>query len=119
MGSGTSKQQLGARVLAAQKKLKADLEMQEARTAHVESASLETLDVFVRSIADSFKLCSPFSDETLLVAFKANPEEVQRIHQKACKQLLSAPIRKDEYEWFLVCGFGVALVAHVRVCLCS
>ena len=102
MGSGTSKQQLGARVLAAQKKLQSDLEMQPERTKQVESASLETLDVFVRSIADSFKRCSPFSDATLLVSFKANQEEVQRILQKSCKQLLSAPIRKDEYEWFTV-----------------
>ena len=74
--------------------------MQDARFNLVNEASKETLDVAVRCIADSFARCAPFAESTLLVAFKANPEEVQRIMTKACKQVLSAPIRRDEYEWF-------------------
>ena len=102
MGSGISKQSLGERVVAAQKKLEADRKLQTARHDQVHTASPETLEVFVQSIADSFERCSPFSDPTLLVAFKANPEEVLRILQKSCKKVLSAPIRKDEYDWFQV-----------------
>ena len=79
--------------------------MQAARTEQVGAASKETLEVIVRSITDSFARCSPFSESLLLVAFKANPEEVQRVLTKSCKKVLSAPIRKDEYEWFLVCVY--------------
>merc|ERR1719391_1134176 len=61
---------------------------------------METLNVFVESIAESFRNFAPFSDPTLLVAFEANPEETQRILQKACKKVMSAPIRREEYEWF-------------------
>ena len=100
MGVGSSKQRLGERVLAAQKKLAADQKMQSARAAQIMAASPGTLEVLVQSIADSFQRCSPFSDSTLLVAFEANREEVMRIVTKSCKQVLSAPIRKEEYEWF-------------------
>ena len=99
MGSGTSKQQLGQRVMAAQKKLQSDLAMQNARCAQIRAASAETLDVMVQSIAASVRSCSPFSESTLLVAFASNPEETQRILLKACKQVLSAPIDKGEYAW--------------------
>ena len=102
MGAGASKQRLGERVGAARKKLEADLAMQAARTQQVRAASPETLEVIVNSIADAFERCSPFSDATLLVAFASNPEEVQRIMTKSCKKVLSAPIRKDEFEWFKV-----------------
>ena len=102
MGAGISKERLGERVLAARKKLEADLKMQAERTEQVRAASPETLEVIVSSIADAFERCSPFSDATLLVAFAANPEEVQRIMTKSCKKVLSAPIRKEEFEWFKV-----------------
>ena len=102
MGAGASKQQLGERVQRARKKLEADLVMQAARTEQVRNASPDTLEVMVNSIADAFERCSPFSDATLLVAFKANPEEVQRVMTKSCKKVLSAPIRADEFEWFKV-----------------
>ena len=42
------------------------------------------------------------SETLLLVAFEANPEEVQRVVNKACKKVMSAPIVKTEYEWFKV-----------------
>ena len=102
MGAGTSQQRLGERVLAAIKKLQADKAMQVERTKRIRAASAETLDVIVQSITESFEKCSPFSEPTLLVAFEANPEEVLRVLTKSCKKVLSAPIRKDEYEWFKV-----------------
>ena len=115
MGAGTSKQQLGERVLRARKKLEADLAMQAARTEQVRGASPDTLEVMVNSIADAFERCSPFSDATLLVAFKANPEEVQRVMTKSCKKVLSAPIRADEFEWFKVrlsLSLSLLYIAH-------
>ena len=54
----------------------------------------------VQSIERSLETCSPFSESTLLVAFEANPEEVERMLRKSCKKVLSAPIDKDEYAWF-------------------
>ena len=103
MGAGAStKQRLGERVLAAIKKLESDKKMQAERTQQLHAASKETLDAIVRSITDSFERCAPFSEPTLLVAFKANPVEVQRVLSKSCKKVLSAPIRKDEYLWFKV-----------------
>ena len=97
MGVGSSKAKLGARVLASRKKLETDSQMQEERTKQVQAASPETLEVIVQSIADAFQRCSPFSDAALLVAFKANPEEVQRIMTKSCKKVLSAPIKMVEF----------------------
>ena len=101
MGAGSSKQKLGERVLAARQRLATITKQQAERTARINEASPETLDVIVRTIADSFERCSPFSEATLLVAFQANPEETQRILSKSCKKVLSAPIKKDEYEWFM------------------
>ena len=101
MGAGASSQQLlGERVRAARKKLAADKQVQEERTQRIKAASPETLDVIVQSIGNAFERCSPFSEALLLVAFEANPEETQRILQKSCKKVLSAPIKKDEYQWF-------------------
>ena len=105
MGAGTSKQRLGERVVAGIKKLEADKAMQDERAERIRAVSPETLDVIVRSIANSFERCSPFSEPALLVAFKANPEEILRILTKSCKKVLSAPIRKDEYDWFKVYTF--------------
>lgn len=101
MGSASSKQRLGDRVLAARKKLLADTAMQKARYEQLLAASPETLDVLVRSIGAAFSTHSAFPEAALLVAFAANPEEVQRIISKCCKKLLSAPIAPAEYEWFM------------------
>ena len=101
MGSGSSKQRLGERVLDARKKLAADRKLQSARAALLKSASPETLETIVQSMAAAFKTYSPFSEPALLVAFEANPEETQRILTKACKQVLSAPIIREQYEWFI------------------
>ena len=99
MGVGTSSQQrLGARVMGGRKKLESDKAMQAARVAELQAACPETLEVMGRSVGDSLLRRAPFSDSLLLVAFEANPEEVQRMLVKACKQVLSAPVDKAEYE---------------------
>ena len=98
MGSGTSKQKLGERVMNARKKLEADLAMQTARAERLTATSPETLNSMVQSITASFERCAAFSEPMLLVAFAANPEEVQRVLSKSCKKVLSAPIRRDEYD---------------------
>ena len=103
MGAGISKQKLGERVVGGRKKLQADRAMQAERTKQIAAVSPETLDVMVQSISNAFERCSPFTDATLLVAFEANPEEVERILAKTCKKVMSAPISKNEYEWFKVC----------------
>ena len=101
MGAGASSQQrLGERALAASKKLAADKKVQAERTAPLKAASPETLDAVVSSIGFALVACSPFSEALLLVAFEANPEETQRMLQKACKKVLCAPINKAEYAWF-------------------
>ena len=101
MGASSSKQRLGERIRNARKRLEAGQKLQSKRAARMKSASPETLDVVVRSIGDSFAKCSPFTEPLLLLAFEANPEEVERIVTKSCKQVLSAPIDKAEYDWFL------------------
>ena len=100
MGAGTSKQRLGERVVGARRHLESASKMQQQRTERIQSVCPETLDVIVRNVADSFERCSPFSEALLLVAFQANPEEVLRVVTKSCKKVLSAPIRKEEFEWF-------------------
>ena len=100
MGSGTSKQRLGERVIAAQKMLEAVKKDQAERTKRIEAASPEAFTVIVQSITDSFERCSPFSEPLLMVAFQANPEEVQRVITKSVKKVLSAPIDKCEFAWF-------------------
>ena len=118
MGAGSSQQRLGERVLAAIKKLEADKAMQAERTARLRAASPETRDAIVQSITEAFERCAPFSEPTLLVAYEANPEEVLRVLTKSCKKVLSAPIRKDEYEWFEVC-VSVFLCVPVATHFCT
>ncbi len=100
MGIGSSKERLSERIAAARQKLAADKQLQAALTQQIETASTETLHEIVQSVRDSIGRCAPFSERLLLVAFAANPEEIQRLLAKCCKQVLSAPIRKDEYAWF-------------------
>ena len=116
MGSGSSSQQrLGERVLAAQEKLTCDRKMAVERATQLRTVSPETLDVMVQSIAASFHFCAPFSDATLLVAYAANPVEVERVLTKSCKQVMSAPVAKDEYRWFMVSALNRGYIfAHVR-----
>ena len=100
MGAGSSKQRLGERVLTTRKRLEAVKKMQAERTSRIESASRVTLEVIVQNITESFERCAPFSEPLLMVAYQANPEEVQRVITKSCKKVLSAPIAKAEYAWF-------------------
>ena len=102
MGAGSSsKQQLGERASATQKQLASDEQSARERVAQLKATSPETLDVAVQSVVSALERCSPFSDSLLQLAFAANAEETKRALSKACKKVLSAPIGKDEYEWFV------------------
>ena len=57
MGSGSSKQKLGERVLAAEKKLDAVKKEQVKRTKRIKAASPEAFTVIVQSITDSLSRC--------------------------------------------------------------
>ena len=115
MGTNSSKQKLGERVLDARKELAAVKKVQSERTQRIESASRETLDLMVNSIERAFGSCSPFSEQMLLVAFEADPEQVQRILSKSCKKVLSAPIVKAEWDWFLQYVFP-SMIWMMKVC---
>ena len=99
MGAGGSSQRMGERVMGARKKLESDLQLQKARTEQIRAASRDTLDVMVQSIADAFERCAPFSEQTLLVAFEANREEVQRIVAKAVKNITNREGVQVVYDW--------------------
>ena len=109
MGAGTSSRRLGERerVMNARNKLEADKAMQTERTKKVKAASTETLNVFVESIADSFRSFSPFSDPTLLVAFEANPEEthltqrILRVVSGNQVRLLDGSALAGEWMWLM------------------
>eukprot|EP01084_Bolivina_argentea_P012912 24190_1 len=100
MGSTDSKQRLGEKVIAARKKLEENKQMQSDRLQFFESKSPETVKVMIDSIAQSFKTCSPFLEQTLLIAWQSDPEKCQQIIVQSCKKVLSAPIIPDEYQWF-------------------
>eukprot|EP01084_Bolivina_argentea_P187475 322921_1 len=101
MGATDSKQKLGERVIAARKKLQNDIKLQSERINEIESKSPETLKVMIQSVAESFKSCSPFLEPTLLIAWQSNPEQCQNIILDSCRKVLSAPIHKEEYKWFI------------------
>eukprot|EP01084_Bolivina_argentea_P177807 307484_1 len=100
MGATDSKQRLGEKVIAARKKLEEHKEMQSDRFKFFESKSPETVKVILHSIAQSFKTCSPFLEQTLLIAWQSDPKQCQQIILQSCKKVLSAPIINDEYQWF-------------------
>eukprot|EP01084_Bolivina_argentea_P081611 147773_1 len=101
MGTTDSKQKLGERVIAARRKLNEDIKLQSDRTKELQSRSPETMKAMIKSIALSFKSCSPFLEPTLLVAWQYDPVQCQKIVIDSCKKVLSAPINKDEYRWFI------------------
>merc|ERR1719204_1899108 len=49
---------------------------------------------------ESLSLCSPFLEGTLLVAFKANPKLVEQRIMTTTEKVLTAPIKKEEWQWF-------------------
>ena len=100
MGAGSSKQTLGERVSAGRRKLEHELTLQSERVHAMQSISPETMAVSVQNIEECFSLCSPFLEGTLLAAFGANPERVEKAVLKSTKKVLSAPISKDEWQWF-------------------
>eukprot|EP01084_Bolivina_argentea_P197006 337679_1 len=100
MGTTDSKQKLGERVIAARRKLDEDIKLQSSRSRDLQTKSPQTMKAIIKSIAESFKSCSPFLEPTLLIAWQADPEQCKNIIINSCKKVLSAPIIREEYEWF-------------------
>eukprot|EP01083_Nonionella_stella_P219842 787079_1 len=97
MGTTDSKQKLGETVMATRHKLAEDKKIDSER----ESKAAETIKVIMKSVDESFKSCSPFLESILLIAWQTNSEECGKIILDACKRVLTGPINKNEYEWFI------------------
>ena len=76
------------------------MELQDERVSLMMSSSPETLKVSVDAIIDSLKLCAPFLEGTLLAAYKAEPKRVEDRIMTTTTKVLTAPIIKEEWEWF-------------------
>eukprot|EP01083_Nonionella_stella_P000526 1494_1 len=100
MGNTESAQKLGERVITARRKLEEDKKAESSRSEYLKSKSPETMKVCLESIAESFKRCSPFLEPTLLISWSHDQKRCKEIILNACKNVLSAPIVKEEYLWF-------------------
>eukprot|EP00485_Elphidium_margaritaceum_P009350 CAMPEP_0202700158 /NCGR_PEP_ID=MMETSP1385-20130828/13368_1 /ASSEMBLY_ACC=CAM_ASM_000861 /TAXON_ID=933848 /ORGANISM="Elphidium margaritaceum" /LENGTH=157 /DNA_ID=CAMNT_0049357285 /DNA_START=87 /DNA_END=556 /DNA_ORIENTATION=+ len=100
MGGAESKQQLGQRVITARKKLEEERKIQEERGQSLRNASPSTMSLILDRMQKSFETFSPFLERTLLVAWNADQEKCTEFVLKACKKVLSAPIKETEYDWF-------------------
>ena len=92
MGTTDSKQKLGERVLTARKRLSDAQKMQTERMKSIKACaeSAETIEVIMKSVAQSFKSHSPFLEPTLLMAWEANPRECRKIVLDSCERVLTA-----------------------------
>ena len=84
---------------AGRRKLDHALVLQKKRLKAIESASPQTMDVLVAAVAASFGAMAPFLEGTLLAAFEANPKRIEEVVMASCNKVLSAPIKRDEFEW--------------------
>ena len=100
MGTGSSKQRMGERVKTGRSKRDQDLQLRDERVEMMTTSSPETLQVAVDGILEALSLCSPFLEGTLLTAIKAEPKKVEQRLLLTTKKVLTAPIDKDEYQWF-------------------
>eukprot|EP01084_Bolivina_argentea_P229003 386624_1 len=96
MGNTESAQKLGERVITARRKLEEDKKAESSRSEYLKSKSPETMKVCMESIAESFKRCSPFLEPTLLISWSHDQKRCKEIILNACKNVLSAPIVKEE-----------------------
>eukprot|EP01084_Bolivina_argentea_P113078 201621_1 len=100
MGNTDSTQKLGERVLAGKSKLEQDKKIQSERYAYLKANSPELLDRMVKSIADSFKSCSPFLEPVLLISWMHNRNKCKQIVLDSCRKVFSSPIEKKQFQWF-------------------
>eukprot|EP00485_Elphidium_margaritaceum_P003782 CAMPEP_0202706196 /NCGR_PEP_ID=MMETSP1385-20130828/18651_1 /ASSEMBLY_ACC=CAM_ASM_000861 /TAXON_ID=933848 /ORGANISM="Elphidium margaritaceum" /LENGTH=717 /DNA_ID=CAMNT_0049364609 /DNA_START=109 /DNA_END=2262 /DNA_ORIENTATION=- len=100
MGGVESRQKLGERVTAARKKLQEDSKMQSELTTALRANSSSTLNFVLDRMEAAFDRFSPFLERSLLVAWSADSERCKGFALKACKKVLSAPIKQSEYDWF-------------------
>ena len=101
MGAGTSKQQIGEMMKAARRKLEESTATEEQQYSRITTVAPETLRDLVQSVEHSLKSFSPFPAMVLLLAFKENPERVEKALTECCRNVLAAPIQKERYEWFM------------------
>eukprot|EP01084_Bolivina_argentea_P036205 67018_1 len=100
MGATESKASLGERVKAARYKLTEDKKIQKERFELMKGISKDITTDIVNGICESLEHHSPFSEENLLIAWITNPKECQKILNKCFRQILQAPIDKNDYQWF-------------------
>merc|ERR1719410_3154366 len=55
----------------------------------------------VNSIEDALSSYSPFPRSVLSLAFKADPERVKKALTECTQKVLTAPIQKERYQWFM------------------
>ena len=85
--------------MAGRRKLEHSLIVQEERMKTMQSQSPQTLNVVVDAVVSSFKAKAPLLEDTLILAFKANPKRIEEAVMESVRKVLSAPIRKKEFEW--------------------
>eukprot|EP01084_Bolivina_argentea_P053035 97367_1 len=100
MGNTDSKQKLGEKVTAARKKLQEDSKIYSERSDIIKTKSTKLSQYMIQSIEKTFKHCAPFLEPTLLTAWYSNPTECEKIIINTCRKVLTAPIIKQEYNWF-------------------
>eukprot|EP01084_Bolivina_argentea_P031074 57540_1 len=101
MGNTDSTKKLGERVLAGKRKLEDDRGIQSSRCAYLKDNSPEIMQDMVKSIVASLKNRSPFFDPTLLIAWEYDETQCKQAILSSCRKVLSAPIMRSEYEWFI------------------
>merc|ERR1719433_1235223 len=101
MGSGVSKQQIGERVKSEKKNLAESTKKDDEQYELLCKQSPETLTNMVQSVEEALLSFSPFPQSTLPLAFRANPERVKKALMECTQKVLSAPIQKERYQWFM------------------
>ena len=123
MGAGASKQQIGQRVRRSKKRLAQTEEKQDVQYQRILKNSPETLNNMIESVEKALMSYSPFPETILLLAFRANPDRVKEALTKCIKKVLTAPIKKEQYQWFKQYVFSLfrfiqeflAIVPHVTI----
>eukprot|EP01083_Nonionella_stella_P099327 279287_1 len=100
MGNAETKERFGEKVNAARYKL---TESQKKQTEHLHSindVSPAMSDIILKSIEQSFLMHSPFPEETLMMAWFADPTQCETILINACNGILKQPVNKQNFLWF-------------------
>lgn len=96
MGSSSSKAQLGVRAETAERKYEHALKVRDSR---FESLPTSTLQGAVAQIVECFGSYSSFTDDTLMLAIKVEPQKVEHCILKTVKAVLSGKIDDEKWKW--------------------